>query len=381
MPWTKLHVAGESGDLKLAQEAVEQGVDVDARDDGEQTALHRAAGFGHAEVMALLLQMNAKVDASDESGSTPLHLAAWRGNVAVIDVLVGGGAKVNSKGMYGDTPLHLAASYGQLRACKALLLCNAEINAKDKTGKTPLDWAMEANQSAVTSLLLTEGALTSSAQREQSKTVAEGGEGVISEHLMKVLVVGDAGTGKTSYIKRYVHGVFTATYKATIGVDFALKSIPIGNNAVARLQLWDIAGQERFGAMTHVYYKEAVGALLMFDSTRHETFKSVAKWKADIDDKVHLSDGTSIPVVLLGSKSDLGSENAYITPDELDAYAKENAYAGAYFVSSKDGTNVSECAKFLMQCILERTQALEDVEHDSIVVKKQSAEDDGCCGS
>lgn len=76
-----------------------EGVDVDAKDDGEQTALHRAAGFGHAEVMALLLQKNAKVDASDESGSTPLHLAAWRGNVAVIDVLVGGGAKVNCRGM------------------------------------------------------------------------------------------------------------------------------------------------------------------------------------------------------------------------------------------------------------------------------------------
>lgn len=107
-----------------------------------------------------------------------------------------------------------------------------------------------------------------------------------------------------------------------------------------------------------------------------------APWpQADIDDKVHLSDGTSIPVLLIASKSDLGSENAYISLEELEAYAKENNYIGAYFVSSKDGTNVSECAKFLMQCILERTQALEDVEHDSIIVKKHSTDEDGCCGS
>jgi Ras-related protein Rab-32 len=87
-----------------------------------------------------------------------------------------------------------------------------------------------------------------------------------------------------------------------IGVDFALKVIQLGSETIIRLQLWDIAGQERFGNMTRVYYKEAVGALVVFDVTRLSTFDGVAKWKADLDEKVRLPDNSKIPVVLLANK-------------------------------------------------------------------------------
>jgi GTPase SAR1 family protein len=69
-------------------------------------------------------------------------------------------------------------------------------------------------------------------------------------------------------------------------VDFALKVINWDQNTVVRLQLWDIAGQERFGNMTRVYYREAVGAFVVFDVTRVATFEAVQKWKNDIDSKV-----------------------------------------------------------------------------------------------
>lgn len=90
--------------------------------------------------------------------------------------------------------------------------------------------------------------------------------------------------------------------RVQIGVDFALKVIQWSPDTVVRLQLWDIAGQERFGNMTRVYYKEAVGALVVFDVTRISTFDGVSKWKADIDEKVRLPDGSKIPVVLLANK-------------------------------------------------------------------------------
>jgi Ras-related protein Rab-32 len=62
------------------------------------------------------------------------------------------------------------------------------------------------------------------------------------------------------------------------------------------------SGQERFGNMTRVYYKEAVGAFIVFDVTRTATFEAVLKWKADLDSKVQLPDGTPIPCVLLANK-------------------------------------------------------------------------------
>lgn len=62
------------------------------------------------------------------------------------------------------------------------------------------------------------------------------------ERLLKVLVIGDLGVGKTSVIKRYVHQIFSQHYRATIGVDFALKVLNWDQQTVVRLQLWDIAG-------------------------------------------------------------------------------------------------------------------------------------------
>lgn len=62
------------------------------------------------------------------------------------------------------------------------------------------------------------------------------------ELLFKVLVIGDLGVGKTSIIKRYVHQIFSQHYRATIGVDFALKVLQWDSDTVVRLQLWDIAG-------------------------------------------------------------------------------------------------------------------------------------------
>ena len=66
------------------------------------------------------------------------------------------------------------------------------------------------------------------------------------EHLYKILVIGELGTGKTSIIKRYVHQFFSQHYRATIGVDFALKVLNWDQDTVIRLQLWDIAGTVEF---------------------------------------------------------------------------------------------------------------------------------------
>lgn len=162
------------------------------------------------------------------------------------------------------------------------------------------------------------------------------------EYLSKILVVGDVGTGKTSFIKRSVHGIFSPHYRSTVGVDFAQKLINSGN-ILHRLQFWDIAGPERFGGMTIVYYKEAMGAFVVYDPTRYTTFEAVKKWKLDIDAKVTLEDNP-IPCILLISKIDLLElDGASIVPGiDLDEFCRENGFKNWFGISSKDNTNLDK---------------------------------------
>jgi len=177
----------------------------------------------------------------------------------------------------------------------------------------------------------------------------------VQEYLYKVLVVGDIGTGKTSIIKRFVHNIFSANYKSTIGVDFALKVIRWDDKSEVRLQLWDIAGQERFGNMTRVYYKEAVGAMVVFDATRPATFEAVTKWKSDIDAKVTLPPNDSpIPVVLLANKCDLPDASEFLkNKPQMDQFCVDNGFIGWFETSAKDNVNIDKAAKFLVQAILD----------------------------
>uniref|UniRef100_A0A1B6CA05 Ras-related protein Rab n=1 Tax=Clastoptera arizonana TaxID=38151 RepID=A0A1B6CA05_9HEMI len=173
------------------------------------------------------------------------------------------------------------------------------------------------------------------------------------ECLYKILVIGELGTGKTSIIKRYVHQFFSQHYRATIGVDFALKVLNWDQNTIIRLQLWDIAGQERFGNMTRVYYKEAVGAFIVFDVTRSATFDAVLKWKQDLDAKVQLADGGSIPCVLLANKCDQQKEGIVNNPARMEEYCKENNFSGWFETSAKENINIDDAAKNLVSQILQ----------------------------
>jgi len=191
------------------------------------------------------------------------------------------------------------------------------------------------------------------------------GEEEIEEYVYKILVVGDLSCGKTSFIHRYVNDVFSKTYRATIGVDFALKTIRWDNKTSIRLQLWDIAGQERFGHMTRVYYKEARAAFIVYDVTRERTFKAVTKWKLDIDENLNV-DGVSIPVVLLANKCDLADK--HINKEELDEFCKTNGFIGWFQTSAKENINIDAAGKFLVDNILRHDPKTKMVEPEEGVL-------------
>jgi GTP-binding nuclear protein Ran len=109
----------------------------------------------------------------------------------------------------------------------------------------------------------------------------------------KCVLVGDGGVGKTAYVKHWVTGQFERKYVATLGVEVH----PV-DFAHVRFNIWDTAGQEKFGGLRDGYYIQADCGMVCFDLTSRLTWKNVPKWLAD------LSQYTST-IVLVGFKCDL----------------------------------------------------------------------------
>uniref|UniRef100_A0A8C7ZDL7 Ras-related protein Rab n=1 Tax=Oryzias sinensis TaxID=183150 RepID=A0A8C7ZDL7_9TELE len=172
----------------------------------------------------------------------------------------------------------------------------------------------------------------------------------MTEHLLKILIVGDGNVGKSSFVNRYISGNFNRTYKMTVGVDFAVKLLHWSDEEKVRLQLWDIAGQERFISMTRIYYKGAVGCIVMFDISSSSSFLSCRLWKEDLDHKAMLPNGDTIPCLLLANKCDL-AERA-VSADTIDHFSGANGFFTWMEASVKENKNVGEAMRRLVQEIL-----------------------------
>ncbi|EYC14732.1 hypothetical protein Y032_0039g126 [Ancylostoma ceylanicum] len=170
------------------------------------------------------------------------------------------------------------------------------------------------------------------------------------QYSFKILVIGDPATGKTSIIRRFVHNVFTANYKATIGVDFALKRIDVDDEVQVYLQLWDISGQDRYGVMNRVYYKDAHGAVVVMDVSRERTKEGACRWKNDLDQKVLLADGSQVPAVLVINKCDL---DVNIDEKNLKELEEENRFIGVVRTSAKENYGIDEAILTVLRRVLE----------------------------
>jgi Ras-related protein Rab-32 len=174
--------------------------------------------------------------------------------------------------------------------------------------------------------------------------------------------VGDYAVGKTSLIRRYCTGEFTSNYRITIGVDFCLKQLDWDGNTSVSLQLWDIAGHERFGAMTRVYYKFAIAAVICFDISRPSTLDNVKKWRDDISEKVVLPDGSPIPMILLANKCDL--PDITIDKAKMNRFATQNGFLAWFETSAKNNTNIDTAFNTLIAHIIKLSKTMKIVTPD-----------------
>lgn len=167
------------------------------------------------------------------------------------------------------------------------------------------------------------------------------------DYMFKVLLLGDAGVGKTSLMWRFSDDVFNHTYISTIGIDFKLRTIDVQGQKV-RLQVWDTAGQERFHAISVSYYRTAAGIMLVYDITRRCSFENIAKWLRKIDE--HAKE--DVIKLLIGNKCDMEQPRA-VMREEGEKLADE--YDMPFFeTSAKENESIKEAFECIVEEIMER---------------------------
>jgi Ras-related protein Rab-8A len=181
-----------------------------------------------------------------------------------------------------------------------------------------------------------------------STSRAAGSKAAKYDYLIKLLLIGDSGVGKSCLLLRYSDDSFTSSFIATIGIDFKIKSILIDDSKV-KLQIWDTAGQERFRTITTAYYRGAMGVLLVYDVSDEKSFSNVANWMRQIDQNA----ADNVNRILIGNKCDVSSDERRVTYEQGKQLADE--YGIKFFeTSAKVNTNVESSFMAIARDIVER---------------------------
>jgi len=164
------------------------------------------------------------------------------------------------------------------------------------------------------------------------------------------LLLGDASVGKTSFTKRFCYNLFNPSERLTIGVDFHVKTIDLHGKKI-KLQIWDVGGEERFRFLLPTYCLGANAAFLLYDVTRSQTLDNITEWTNIVRQK-----GGPIPIMLVGSKIDLGDARREILREYGIQVAEKNNMASFGEISSKSGQNVDKTFEVLTELTLEKIE-------------------------
>jgi small GTP-binding protein len=193
--------------------------------------------------------------------------------------------------------------------------------------------------------------------------------------LFKVLVIGDPNVGKSSFIKRHVHGMFSSTRKPTVGLDFHECTFHWDVNTEVRLHFWDVPGQERLHSQTGIFYRDTRAMLVVYDADNNMTMSQARKWKQDADSKCTLNGHPyKPPAILLANKIDLvctKSEN--FDTYALDILVREEGFRCGFPISALGNYNIAQAVRKLVELLLEEdkilrgTGLLNDPEDDTTI--------------
>jgi GTP-binding nuclear protein Ran len=158
--------------------------------------------------------------------------------------------------------------------------------------------------------------------------------------------VGDGGVGKTTFVKRHLTGEFEKKYVATIGVSVHPLDFHTNFGAL-RYNVWDTAGQEKYGGLRDGYYIQGECAIIMFDVTSRITYKNVPNWHRDLTRVCE-----NIPIVLCGNKVEVKERK--VKTKQINFHRKKNIQY--YEISAKTNYNFEKPFLYLARKLTNEAQ-------------------------
>ena len=174
------------------------------------------------------------------------------------------------------------------------------------------------------------------------------------ETLIKLVIIGDSGVGKSNFLFKFIEGKFSALHVATVGFDYKSKiiSLPQSKKKV-KLQIWDTAGQEKYMSLNKNLFQRVQGIILMYDITKRESFERLDMWLNIIKQMIN-----EVPIVLVGNKlddEDNEETGRIVSYTEGDEYAKVHKFL-FFEASGLNGTNVDKTFINISEVIIRNMQ-------------------------
>ena len=192
----------------------------------------------------------------------------------------------------------------------------------------------------------------------------------IPDRLIKIVCIGDSGTGKTSIVQTFTRkdDVDIDRIEPTVGIDFATKRVTVGSKRI-KMTIWDTAGQERFRSLAPSYYRGAEIIIVVYDITDEKTFENIDFWISQVKETV-----TTEPImVLIGNKTDLEDERVV----ERARGEREAKIRRALFIetSARTRERITQPFKMAVKAALKKPSLLVP----TVALEKQEEKAWGCC--
>ncbi|KAE8883188.1 hypothetical protein PF010_g7962 [Phytophthora fragariae] len=200
--------------------------------------------------------------------------------------------------------------------------------------------------------------------------------------LLKLIILGDSGVGKTSLMNQYVNQKFSNQYKATIGADFLTKEIMLDDKLVT-MQIWDTAGQERFQSLGVAFYRGADACVLVYDITNPKSFEKLDPWRDEFLAQAGPRDPDAFPFIVLGNKVDKESERRVQKEKAQEWCRSKNVQQPIqhFETSAKEATSVEAAFQTIASSALQKGQEDDIYVPETIDLSGTSSkrESSSCC--